>query len=121
MDPGTTTVRIFGQEYTVKSESDGEHVQAVAALVDEKMREVSNASSQVSTIRVAILAALNLADAVVSLRRGEMRGVEELATRALHLARALEEGLLAQPSPATEGADGSDRDVPLRAKESEAS
>jgi len=121
MDPAKTTVRIFGQEYSVRSESDGEHVQQVAALVDEKMREVANASSQVSSLRVAILAALNLADELVSLRKGEMRSVDELDTRALRLARALEETLESDNPSKEESADSQDGDDSLRVLESEGS
>jgi cell division protein ZapA len=121
MDPGMTTVRIFGQEYSIRSESDGDHVKRVAALVDEKMREVSNTSSQVSSVKVAILAALNLADELVSLRRGEMRSVEELESRARRMARALEDALT-DPQSAEEGAaEPAGSDASLRVSESEAS
>jgi cell division protein ZapA len=117
MDPAQNTVRIFGQEYSVRAESNAEHVREVAELVDQKMREVASASSQVSTVRVAILAALNLADELMSLRSGEMRSVEELDARALRLARALETNL----SSEEESAGASDTDTSLRVSESEGS
>ncbi len=116
MDPAKTTVRIFGQEYSVRADTNAEHVRQVAELVDEKMREVASRSSQVSTIRVAILAALNLADELVSLRAGEMRSVDELQTRALQLANALEARLSSKEDSTAPGVE-----TPLRVSESEGS
>lgn len=107
MDPATTTVRIFGQEYAIRSENDPEYVRRVAALVDEKMREVADASAQVTSVRVAILAALNLADEVLQSREKGHGADEELEARARRLAQALEATILSEeartsshPSPA---------------------
>ena len=105
MDPETTTVRIFGREYSIRSENDPEYVRRVAALVDEKMREVSSASSQVTSVRVAILAALNLADEVLQSREREGGQGEELEARAHRLAQALEETILSGESPELAEAD----------------
>ena len=99
MDPETTTVRIFGREYSIRSENDPEYVRRVAALVDEKMREVSTASSQVTSVRVAILAALNLADEVLRSREQNGGTNEALEERAHRLAQALEESILSGELP----------------------
>jgi cell division protein ZapA len=61
--PGTTTeVEIFGEVYHVRGSENREHLQELADLVDRRMREVSRHLSTADTARIAILAALNLAD-----------------------------------------------------------
>jgi len=62
-------VEIFGQTYAVKAGDDPGYVEKLAAFVDEEMKEVSRASGAVDSLRVAVLAALNLADECHRLRR----------------------------------------------------
>jgi cell division protein ZapA len=67
--PDLVHVEIFGQTYAVKAGSDPGYVQKLAASVDEQMKDVSRASGAVDSVRIAVLAALNLADECVRLRR----------------------------------------------------
>ncbi len=53
---------IYGQDYTLRGDADSTYVEKVASLVDLKMREISSRSELASTSKVAILAAVNLAD-----------------------------------------------------------
>jgi cell division protein ZapA len=62
-------VEIFGQTYAVKAGGDPAYVEKLAASVDEQMKDVSRASGAVDSLRVAVLAALNLADECFRLRR----------------------------------------------------
>ena len=55
-------IKVFGQVYTVKTDTDEEHIQTVARYVNEKMDEVLKKTKSVSTLNVAILTALNIAD-----------------------------------------------------------
>lgn len=71
-------VEIFGQAYAVKAGADPGYVESLAAFVDGRMKDVSRSSGAVDSLRIAVLAALNLADEVFRLRRE----VEETATRA---------------------------------------
>ena len=73
----TVAVDIFGATYHVRGNDDTSHLQQLAALVDAKMREVAGRSSSVDRAKVAILAALNIAD---ELARVEAERAE--ATRA---------------------------------------
>jgi cell division protein ZapA len=57
-----TTVRIFNQTYNVRSENEPEYIQKLAELLDGKMVEISQLTPTVDTVRVAVLAALNIAD-----------------------------------------------------------
>ena len=62
-------VYIYGQKYVIRSESSEEYVKEVASLVDRKMREVAQRGSSVSTLNVAVLAALNIADELLKRSR----------------------------------------------------
>jgi len=61
-DANLIQVEIFGQNYTLRAEGDAEYVRSLAAYVDGKMREVATQTRAVDSLRVAILAALNIAD-----------------------------------------------------------
>jgi cell division protein ZapA len=55
-------IKVFGQTFSVKTDADEDHIQAVAGYVNEKMDEVLSKTRSVSTLNVAILTALNIAD-----------------------------------------------------------
>lgn len=55
-------IKVFGQTYTVKTDAEEEYIQEVARYVNEKMEEVLKKTKSVSTLNVAILTALNIAD-----------------------------------------------------------
>ncbi len=67
--PNLVHVEIFGQTYAVKAGADPGYVERLAVFVDEQMKDVSRASGAVDSLRVAVLAALNLADECFRLRR----------------------------------------------------
>lgn len=58
---GYVTVEIYDQVYHL-SGHDQEHIRDLAAQVDAKMRAVAAAGHTADSLRVAVLAALNLAD-----------------------------------------------------------
>ena len=86
--PGLVRVEIFGQSYSVRAGTEPGYVEQLAAHVDGQMREVSRASGAVDTLRIAVLAALNIADECFQLR-SRSSGSEELKGRAASLARDL--------------------------------
>jgi cell division protein ZapA len=55
-------VEIYGQSYNLRGEGEAGYIQDLASYVDRKMREVSEATATVDSLKVAILAALNIAD-----------------------------------------------------------
>jgi cell division protein ZapA len=67
--PSLVHVEIFGQTYAVKAGSDPGYVENLAASVDKQMKDVSRASGAVDSLRIAVLAALNLADECARLCR----------------------------------------------------
>jgi cell division protein ZapA len=91
--PNQVHVEIFGQTYAVRAGADPGYVERLAAHVDEQMREVSRAAGAVDSMRIAVLAALNLADECSRLRsqleEAENRARARAAARAEDLARQL--------------------------------
>jgi cell division protein ZapA len=62
-------VQIFGQVYSIQGELDGKYVQKLAKFVDEKMHEIADVTKTVDTQKVAVLAALAIADELHSMQR----------------------------------------------------
>ena len=61
------TVEVFGEKYSLKSDIELERVIKVAALVDERMKKISKANLCLSPNRVAILAALTIAEELLQM------------------------------------------------------
>ena len=88
-DPNLVHVDIFGQTYTVRAGTDAGYVQKLAAYVDSQMAEVSRAAGAVDSVRIAVLAALNIADECFQLRAQEGEAERRALAKAEVLARAL--------------------------------
>jgi cell division protein ZapA len=88
-------VEIYGQSYNLRGEGESGYIQDLAAYVDRKMREVSEATSTVDSLKVAILAALNIADELFRCREVTQARAGELAERAGELERLLDRVLMA--------------------------
>lgn len=82
-------VEIFGQTYSLRTDADEEHVRRVADLVDAKMREVASGTRSVSTVHVAVLAALDIASECVQTETRAERLVADLEARLDVLARRI--------------------------------
>jgi len=61
-------VQIFGQTYSIRGELDEKYVQKLAKYVDEKMHAIADVTSTVDTQKVAVLAALAIADELHGLK-----------------------------------------------------
>jgi cell division protein ZapA len=62
-------VQIFGQTYAIRGDLDERYVQKLAKFVDEKMHAIATATATVDTQKVAVLAALAIADELHNLQR----------------------------------------------------
>lgn len=62
------TVTICGTEYTFVAEESPSYIHKVAALVDEKMTDMMN-GGRISRMDAGVLAATNLADELLKLRK----------------------------------------------------
>ena len=66
-------VTIAGQHYTIKSDADEAYVHTLAALVDQKVREVQRGAKIAAPHAVAVLAALQIADELTRSREELVR------------------------------------------------
>ena len=71
-------IKVFGQVYTVKTDAQEEHIQKVAQYVNEKMDEVTKNTKSVSSLNVAILTALNIADDLITEKAKRLALLEEV-------------------------------------------
>ena len=91
--PNLVHVEICGQTYAVRAGADPGYVERLAAHVDAQMREVSRTSGAVDSVRIAVLAALNIADECFRLREQVEQHAAKTRARAEGLARELQAAL----------------------------
>lgn len=93
-DVNNTSVRveIFDQAYNLRG-SDPEYILKLAEYVDAKMRAVAEQTNTIDTVRLAVLAALNIADEYHLLRKRGDGGPSTYRQRAHKLASALDQVL----------------------------
>lgn len=91
--PNLVHVEIFGQTYAIRAGADPAYVEQLGRYVDEQMQQVSRTSGAVDSVRIAVLAALNIADEYFRLKSGGASGESELNQRARRLADALDQAL----------------------------
>lgn len=102
-DSESVTVNIFGKEYTLRGAADAEYVQEVAAFVDRRMNEVARGTPVASTARVAILAAVNIADELLREQRRRLEDQATLEDKSERLTRLLVREMAVERSPETGG------------------
>ena len=78
---------IFGTKYALKADTSYEYIKETAALVDKVMQEIAVNFKEQSDSRIAVLAALNIADELFQARK---RVPANLAARTNKLADVLQ-------------------------------
>ena len=91
--PSLVHVEIFGQAYSLTAGADPGYVEQLAAHVDAQMRAVGQSAGAVDSLRVAVLAALNIADECFRLRAGTDGAAGEAARRVAEMTRELDDVL----------------------------
>jgi cell division protein ZapA len=94
-DGNVIPVTIQGQQYPIRTALEAEYVQQLAAFVDEKMRVASDTTPSSDSLRLAVLAALNIADELFRCRSATELRNGELAERTGELERLLDRVLMA--------------------------
>jgi cell division protein ZapA len=87
-------VSIFGNTYNIQGEADPEYIQSLASFLNAKMNEVSDSMPSASTMQIAILAALNIADEYFQLRDIQSTVTNDIEKRTNALISMLEEGII---------------------------
>lgn len=86
-------VSIFNQPYHLRTDGDSEYVRQLARFVDERMQAISTHTSVVDFAKVAVLAALNIADELHRLRlEAETAAAEEARRGSDEAASSSDEG-----------------------------
>ena len=94
-DGDAISVEIHGQRYPIRSTLDQEYVTRLASYVDQKMRAAAESTPTGDSLRLAVLAALNVADELFRCRDVTRARDGELAERAGELERLLDRVLMA--------------------------
>lgn len=89
-------IEIYDQSYNVNAAQKEEYVNELASYVDAKMREVAEATRTVDSLKVAVLAALNIADEMFTLRARQQQVEGPLRERVEKCVELVEKAL-AQP------------------------
>lgn len=89
---GSVRVEIFDQSYNLRG-TDAEYIQTLARYVDSRMRQIAQQTSTIDSLRLAVLAAINIADELHVLRRTHDSVTSDVKQRASHLSGALDEVL----------------------------
>ena len=86
-------VNIFGSEYVLKASENEEYIINIAKYVDEKMRIIDKSNNINSKSKVAILAALNIAEELAQERDYRDKLVDQLNEESRKLNISLEDAL----------------------------
>jgi cell division protein ZapA len=86
-----TQVQIFGQVYHLRGSEDPEYARRVARLVDDRMNAIANQMATVDSFRVAVLAALHVADEYLRLQDQHDRYKDQVAAKSDRMVSMLDE------------------------------
>ncbi len=106
----TIKVEIYNQTYNIRSDGDTAYLTDLADFVDSRMREISSGTLTVDSLKVAILAALHIADELHRLKQTYEQADSQLATRSAECAEMLD-GLLKVRSNIEQGKSASEKIV----------
>ncbi len=101
----TIRVEIYNQTYNIRSDGDTEYIIQLAEFVDSRMREISSGTLTVDSLKVAILAALHIADELHRLKQTHEQADAQLATRSAECAEMLDRLLKVRSSIEQEKGD----------------
>jgi len=94
----TVRVEIYNQTYNIRSDGDTEYIIQLAEFVDGRMREISSGTLTVDSLKVAILAALHIADELHRLKHLHEQADSQLAARSGECAEMLDKLLKVRSS-----------------------
>jgi cell division protein ZapA len=90
------SVEILGQQYPIRSTLSAEYVAELAAYVDEKIRSAADITPTTDSVRLVVLAALNIADERFHARADDSQDAAVLRERLARLERVVDEALAVQ-------------------------
>ncbi len=93
-NPNKVKVTILGQVYTIEGDASADYIARVADFVNAKMEDVANSITNASSLQIAILAALNIADELFQIKESEYLATDEIREKTNMLISMLDEGLI---------------------------
>lgn len=90
-------VEIYNQSYSIRSDGDHDYVLHLADYVDGKMREIASGTLTVDSLKVAILAALHIADELHQQQQFQSQNDAQLGARAAECSELLDRVLKHKP------------------------
>src|SRR4051812_31506568 len=97
MDSRVVSVEINGMRYPIRSHLDAAYVADLAAYVEQKMQLAARESPAGDTLKIAVLAALNIADECFRAREEGSAHRTDVTHRARELERLLDLALAPEP------------------------
>jgi cell division protein ZapA len=86
-------VDILGQRYAVRSELDPGYINELAAYIDEKMQLAARETQTADSLRIAVIAALNVADELFRLRADDIAVGGKVLARTAEIERLVDAAL----------------------------
>lgn len=86
----TIRVEIYNQTYSIRSDGDNDYILRLAQYVDSKMRDISSGTMTVDSLKVAILAALHIADEFHQAQSTYAQNDAQLANRSAECSELLD-------------------------------
>lgn len=103
--PRVVSVEIHGLRYPIRSVLDPSYVAHLAAYVDAKIQAAAEESPTSESVKIAVVAALNIADEYFRLRDAGPEAREEVVRRAEQIEHLLDEALASVPDEWTAAID----------------
>jgi cell division protein ZapA len=94
-DGRVISVEIHGQRYPIRSSLEHDYVLRLAAYVDQKIGAAAESTPSGDSLRLAVLAALNIADELFRIREATRARDSQIAERASELEQLLDRVLMA--------------------------
>jgi cell division protein ZapA len=95
-------VEIYNQTYSIRSDGDNEYIHTLAKYVDGKMRAISSGTLTVDSLKVAILAALHIADEFHQAKDEHVQADAQLGSRSSECTELLDRVLKHKDLPQQE-------------------
>ena len=89
----TTIVNIMGADYPITGKAPSEYINKIAGYVDAKMKEISSEIQLKSREKIAVLAAINIADELFSAEQKKERKMGQIRDRVARISEKLEREL----------------------------
>ena len=83
-------VRLFGREYNIRGHGNKKYIQTLADFIKDRADEIQRHASVISTLDLAILTLVNIADEMFQCKQAKERTIKELEEKTDRLLKAID-------------------------------